>query len=892
MPIANGPFNNLIPFVNIQEIRIDTNVEGALVVSLGISNETSTPTDRLGFGNYVLISPQKSVILSISKNIPLLIESIKRDKEGCVNLMLNQEDFKPKISTNNPSIASQQVYNYVHEITKVIEGADDLYAMVVSYRSYEDQYTIGNITTDKILAKKKLPAAARLYTLSETVPAYGTEGSIWPAAGHIHNKKIMAGPTHLESSHPLITSHPVLNVKSKDMRVIKLAQSLRFDERPRTLQPRASYFSDLTLSRNSQGAITGLFSFDHLRFATENTKFGRLIKNNKTLLTTARVKDIVIYQRIVTANNTGNELTPGQASYSTLADQGAKIRIAALNQGLKITSTLNNNSVLNISFEDPETQDLVGNMVEYSVEVLLDDETGSSLKSVVERISTAIPHYQSLNPPPYKDIIDLYLASIQVMLGSAPFRTLTASMWQKSLISLTAATGLRATEDRGTVLETIREFANKLNKALVTTQSNSTANPNHNSKIYASSHKSGPTATHMFTDRYHIKDAAGYGLDYLEAYLVKGPSPLPALSYEGIKTRSNNEIQKYNIENPTANNVNTVGYLSPESVKMGPALNPISTDTLQNSNDNFVSIVRSIKETNLVISPEPDKDLATDKEETLALEGIAFSANASGLRKMVFDTAIVRPPTSDSSTYLSDSSNFATVATPEEASVSGSTKSIKHSRDQAARPIMSPVATALIDRSITEFQDITALTNTNNIQGSIALTKATQSGDLIEESDSMTNILNFGSLVQVQYLGQYSSALGVKKQNWRLLTEKIVRDTMENDRTLLCRLVSVTNTVNAPSIIQLDALSSLFTLGPGFVIPTFSSFAVHFNNILTGMTGVNNLSLKEVDSVDTLYATNMLLSQRTIVTTDLNDSPREPGHPGRRRPRPVGGVRY
>jgi hypothetical protein len=892
MLVANGPFNSLIPFVNIQEIRINTNVEGNLVVSLGISNETSTPTDRLKFGNYVLMSPQKSVILNAAKNIPLLIKSIKRDAEGRIDLILNQEDFKPKISTNNPSIASQQVYSYVHEITRVVEGSDDLYVMVVSYTNYEDEYTIGNITTDKILAKKKLPDSAKLYTLSETVPSYGAKGSIWPAAAHIHNKKIMAGPTHTKNNHPFITSQPVLNVKSKDMRVIKLAQSLHFGEQLKNPQLRASYFSNLTLSRNSHGAMTGLFSFDHLRFAMENTKFGRLIKNNKTLLTTARVKDIVVYQKIVVANNTGNELTPGQASYSALADQGTKIRIAALNQGLKITSTLNNNSVLNISFEDPETQDLVGNMVEYSVEVLLDDETGSSLKSVVERISTAVPRYQSPNPPPYKDIIDLYLASIQVILGSAPFRTLTASMWQKSLISLTAATGLHATEDRGTVLETIREFANKLNKALVITQSNSTANPNHNSKIYASSHKSGPTATHMFADRYHIKDAAGYGLDYLEAYLVKGTSPLPALSYEGIKTRSNNEIQKYNIENPTANNVNTVGYLSPESVKMGPDLNPISTDTLQNSNDNFVSIVRSTKETNLVVSLEPDKDLATDKEETLALEGIAFSANASSLRKMVFDTAIVSPPTSDSSTYLSDDSNFATVTTPEEASVSGSTESIAHSREQTDRPVTAPVVTALVDRTITEFQVITGLTNTNNIQGSIALTKAEQSGDLIEESDAMTNILNFGSLVQVQYLDQYSRQLGVKKQNWRLLTEKIVRDASSNNRTLLCRLVSMANTINTPSIIQLGTLSSLFTLGPGFANPTFPSFATHFNTILTGMTGTNNLSLKEIDSVATLYATNMLLSQKIIITTDPDATQNTDDRPGRRRPRPIGGLRY
>ena len=33
MLVASGPYNNPIPFVNIQETRIDTNTEGSLVVT-------------------------------------------------------------------------------------------------------------------------------------------------------------------------------------------------------------------------------------------------------------------------------------------------------------------------------------------------------------------------------------------------------------------------------------------------------------------------------------------------------------------------------------------------------------------------------------------------------------------------------------------------------------------------------------------------------------------------------------------------------------------------------------------------------------------------------------------------------------------------------------------
>ena len=892
MLVASGPYNNPIPFVNIQETRIDTNTEGSLVVTLGISNETSTPTDKVNFGNYVLLTTQKADINTVSRNIPRLIELIKRDPSGRTELQLNKEDFVLKISTNNPLLESQEVYNHVYETTRIIESADDLYVMVVSYTNFEEEYTIGNIITDLVLNKKKLPTEAKLYTLSETVPDYGAEGSIWPGAGHIHNKKIMAGASHTDASHPFITAHSVLNVKSKDMRVIKLAQSLSFTDRPDPGRALQNYFSEITLSRNSQGVITGLFSFDHLRFAIENSKFGHLIKNDASLLSAVRLKDIIIYQKIVTSDLSGNELTPGRASHSALAEQKMSTRVASLGKGLKIISTLNNDTILNVSFEDLETQDLVSNLVEYSVEVLLDDKTSESLVSIVDRLGTVLLEYQSPVHPPYKTIIDLYLASVQAVLGLAPFRILTASMWQKSMMALAASTGLHFTEDRGSVLETIQEFANKLNKTIVVTQKNSSAVPDYQSKIYSSSRESAARNVHVFVDKYHVKDSPGYGLDYLETHLIKNNTILPVLSYEGMNTRSKNELRKYNINNPTANSINTVGYLSPEQAKLGPSLNPVPTTTLQNSNDNFVSLARSAKELNLVTSPEPDKDIATDKEETLALAGISIRANESGLRKLVFDAAIVNPTTLDSKGYLSADSDFTTVTTPEETRVSGSTETVAKSKSLTARPTTAPVVTDLIDKTITEFQTITTLTNASSLQGSIALAKAEQEMSLIEESDAMTNILNFGSMVQVQYLTQYDRDLGVKKQNWRLLTDKIVQDSTAAAHTLICRLVTVSNTVDAPSIIQLSALSSLFTLGPGFARPTFPNFTIRFNTILTGFVEASNTGLKDIDSVATLYANNMPLSSRIAITATHGQDQQVPSRPGRRVKRTIGGLKY
>ena len=112
MLVASGPYNNPIPFVNIQEIRLNTNIEGALIVTLGISNETSTTTGAVTLGNYVMVSANKSKIVNLSRNIPQLIESIKQDAEGRTELHLVKSDFVLKVGTSNPGEASQQVYSY------------------------------------------------------------------------------------------------------------------------------------------------------------------------------------------------------------------------------------------------------------------------------------------------------------------------------------------------------------------------------------------------------------------------------------------------------------------------------------------------------------------------------------------------------------------------------------------------------------------------------------------------------------------------------------------------------------------------------------------------------------------------------------------------------------
>ena len=118
-----------------------------------------------------------------------------------------------------------------------------------------------------------------------------------------------------------------------------------------------------------------------------------------------------------------------------------------------------------------------------------------------------------------------------------------------------------------------------------------------------------------------------------------------------------------------------------------------------------------------------------------------------------------------------------------------------------------------MNSTITNFKPQNKMKNTNLIAGSIALAKTNEDPAIVEQSDSMTAIVNYGSMTQVQYLEPYKESEGIKKQNWKLLDNYTFENAKKDKTPLICRVVKVTNTVASNQKVEMKPLSSLFTLG-------------------------------------------------------------------------------
>ena len=68
--LAAGPYKKLLPFVVLQEIKINSGpTDDTLNISLTVSNETQNPRNNTGFSNYVYLSRDKREIEYLGTNM-------------------------------------------------------------------------------------------------------------------------------------------------------------------------------------------------------------------------------------------------------------------------------------------------------------------------------------------------------------------------------------------------------------------------------------------------------------------------------------------------------------------------------------------------------------------------------------------------------------------------------------------------------------------------------------------------------------------------------------------------------------------------------------------------------------------------------------------------------
>jgi len=941
-------YSSDVPFVNVEGISISLNVENELVVSLNISNEIDElpPLDTaLEFGNLVYLTQDVTNIRDLLYNaqgvsddsrLKDLILGTKTNTSRTQNhyFSLTRKDFKTKAALNKEQSAF--IYNNTYTQTTTLKDTkggsvlsglitaahtqDDeilglgdrdvvnLYLLVASYRTYKNRCFVGNIIKEVVMENEMTAISTNLYTINTGATIFGEPGDIWPGDTHIQNKAIMAGTYHTpDTQHPVLAATPITNLKVKDLRILNTARTLDFDNTPLPADKKP-YFSPVTLSRNIDGSIHGLFSFDLKRYVLQKAKFGGLIKNLDALLSSVVVEDIKLYRKVIKVDSVGNDLTPGHALNSAPPVENDFEYFASLQQPspfgkmsrargrvrLLDLPGLNDQNVLSVVFDDKKARAFDSGTVEYRVEVLVNDLTPIVLKDIQKNLSLVAKQYRenessrtasgaiavdTTNSTKGTDaddklraLIASYLMSVNFIFGKEPFEVFPVESWQKNLLAL--GTKLNPEESqRLLVPQVVENFASAISNLLVV----GTAGSGGSARIYSRIANRRKTSVLLeqftFRQRYNLKGRKEVGFDYMGDFMSPTSLVLPSVSYEDMRDRVSQEVDKYAVPNPNAPGINIYGYLSPAVVKTGIPKKGLKTAGLQVDTTKFSGVINAKLKPQMQLQPQDQKSDIDNIRESLATAGVYIQPLQASLREILFPGDKKLSESTDSDSYISVGAGFLLDDASSRAALSGSSDSIvKNPRSKAKMAYKSPLALQLFNKQIASFSRKTIPTNTKTIQGSLAAAAFNANPLLNTQIGELSNVLNFDSLVRVEYLESYDDDLGVIKPNWVMLTPQKYQKVQLKQQFLVCRLVKVKQTLNLQSMFDMQPLGTLFGLGAPRLAPKRATYKE-----VMRATHRYIIGLMKVSSID---AVKMSYSKRVaLVTSPAAASSRQPPSP-------------
>jgi hypothetical protein len=140
-----------------------------------------------------------------------------------------------------------------------------------------------------------------------------SDNNIWSGPVHLHpTQGWMEGAFHVSFAHRPLTQSFLNNFKIQDMRVFSeigdysLDLGVEKEEYP-------VYFSPLYPSRKENGDLSLMFTFDHLKYMIQNSKFGKLYRDSSQalqaqLLRQARILELSVERHRVLTHNAVNRL--------------------------------------------------------------------------------------------------------------------------------------------------------------------------------------------------------------------------------------------------------------------------------------------------------------------------------------------------------------------------------------------------------------------------------------------------------------------------------------------------------------------------------------------------------------------------------------------------------
>jgi hypothetical protein len=140
--------------------------------------------------------------------------------------------------------------------------------------------------------------------------------------------------------------------------------------------------------------------------------------------------------------------------------------------------------------------------------------------------------------------------------------------------------------------------------------------------------------------------------------------------------------------------------------------------------------------------------------------------------------------------------------------------------------------------------------------------------------DDISKIVNFDSIVRVEYLKSYDRSLGVLAPEWALLDEEIFKGVLDRQSSLICRLTKVEQTVTANNILDMEPLGTLFVLGTPEITSQPTNYATFLENIYKYIrTTGNSTNPDMMNKIEIYYAQNVPLISSTPATVVSPSAP-------------------
>ena len=159
--------------------------------------------------------------------------------------------------------------------------------------------------------------------VDSTAVLYDPDGNIWQGSVHKHQGRWMAGGSHSNEPHPILTRRYVRNNLVQDFRDVEEIQKRQADLTQFSniypslnkifsnfvapnldVNTNKAFSSDILISRGDRGESKFYFALDYEKLCKENTTYSKLLDLNPSLMSSFKVKRIdMLRRRIVKTNN-------------------------------------------------------------------------------------------------------------------------------------------------------------------------------------------------------------------------------------------------------------------------------------------------------------------------------------------------------------------------------------------------------------------------------------------------------------------------------------------------------------------------------------------------------------------------------------------------------------